>query len=43
VANVPSTALELFRDAVNSNVVSMTAAGDSPSKTVVQILLKPAE
>ena len=43
VANVPSTALQLFRDAVNSNVVSMTAAGDSQSKTVVQILLKPAE
>lgn len=43
VANVPSTALELFRDAVKSNVVSMTAAGDSQSKTVVQILLKPAE
>ncbi|MEX1111675.1 MAG: hypothetical protein WEB31_07730 [Chthoniobacterales bacterium] len=43
VANIPSTALELFRGAVNSNVVSMTAAGDSQSKTVVQILLKPAE
>lgn len=43
VANVPSSASELFRDAVNSNVVSMTAAGDSRTKTVVQILLRPAD
>ena len=43
VANVPSTAEALFRDAVESKVVSMTAAGDSRSKTVVQILLKPSE
>lgn len=43
VANVPATAAELFRDAVRSNVVSMTAAGDSQTKTVVQVLLKPAD
>lgn len=41
VANVPSTAAELFRDAVNSNVVSMTAAGDAGMKSVVQIVLRP--
>jgi hypothetical protein len=28
---------------VRSNVVSMTAAGDDPSKTVVQVLLKPVD
>jgi hypothetical protein len=41
VANVPTTAAELFRDAVNSNVLSMTTAGDSEMKTVVQIVLRP--
>ena len=41
IANVPITAAELFRDAVNSNVLSMTAAGDSGMKTVVQIVLRP--
>lgn len=41
IANVPTTAAELFRDAVNSNVLSMTAAGDSEMKTVVQIELRP--
>jgi len=43
VANVPTTAAELFRDAVNSNVLSMTAAGDSEMKTVVQIVLRPED
>ena len=43
VANVPATAAEIFRDAVRSSVVSMTAAGDDQSKTVVQVLLKPAD
>jgi hypothetical protein len=43
VANVPSTAAGIFRDAVTGKVVSITAAGDSKLTTVVQIVLRPAE
>lgn len=42
VANVPATAEDLFREAVKGNVVSITAAGDSATKTVVQIILRPS-
>ena len=41
VASVPATSADLFRQAVQSNVVSMTAAGESDTMTVVQILLRP--
>lgn len=41
VASVPSTSASIFRDAVKSNVVSMAAAGESDSMTIVQIVLRP--
>ncbi len=41
VASVPSTSADLYRQAVESNIVSMAAAGESDSMTVVQILLRP--
>ena len=41
VASVPATSADLFRQAVQSNVVSMAAAGESDTMTVVQIVLRP--
>jgi hypothetical protein len=41
VASVPVSSAELYRQAVESKVMSMTAAGESDSMTVVQILLRP--
>jgi len=41
VANVPKSSENLFRQAVNSNVVSLTAAGESEPMTIVQIVLRP--
>jgi hypothetical protein len=41
VASVPATSADLFRQAVQSNVVSMAAAGESDTMSVVQILLRP--
>ena len=41
VASVPATSADVFRQAVQSNVLSMAAAGESDTMTVVQILLRP--
>jgi hypothetical protein len=41
VASVPATSAELYRQAVEGNVMSMAAAGESETMTVVQILLRP--
>jgi hypothetical protein len=43
VANVPKSSESLFRQAVNSNVLSLTAAGESESMTIVQIVLRPEQ
>ena len=41
VASVPASSADLFRQAVQSTVVSMAAAGESDTMTVVQIVLRP--
>ena len=41
VASVPATSADLYRQAVQGNVTSMAAAGESDTMTVVQILLRP--
>jgi hypothetical protein len=43
VASVPATSADLFRQAVQSNVVSMAVAGESDTMTVVQIVLRPVD
>lgn len=41
VASVPATSADLYRQAVEGRVMSMAAAGESDTMTVVQILLRP--
>lgn len=41
VANVPKSSAQLFRQAVNSKVLSLAAAGESETMTIVQIVLRP--
>lgn len=43
VANVPKSSADLFRQAVKGNVLSLTAAGESESMTIIQIVLRPEE
>ena len=43
VANVPKSSADLFRQAVKGNVLNLTAAGESESMTIIQIVLRPEE